>query len=195
MRLTISNKQVKDHLEIPDFRFPVYVKQLINLANVISKGTRPRYVGQMTELIKQFQGNKYREWCSFYEERHPNAILYATTRIMETIEKMKKILNTIDENMVRRWVEDLIKNKTFAGLKFQEVILKELSEIYGEDYRLANPVEEAEGIDGYVGEQAYQIKSKFSKMSHYPKATTEGVHNIFYRKTPGGNLTIDIEEN
>ena len=194
IRIKISGKEVKEHLNIPDVRFPMYVKQIINLANLTSKATRPRNVGQMTELIKQFTGKTYFEWCDFYEDRHPNAIEYATQKICEMIKKFKSILDLIDEKIVRRWVEDLVKNKTFTGLKFQEAIFKELSTTKGLPYRLADVYEEAKGIDGYVGDQAYQVKSKFNKVGHYPKTPVEGVINIYYQRSSGGGLIFEFDE-
>ena len=40
------------------------------------------------------------------------------------VEELKKAINQIDEKMVKSWVEDLVIDKTFIGLKFQEGILK-----------------------------------------------------------------------
>lgn len=34
----------------------------------------------------------------------------------------------IDRTVVRKWVEELLIDKTFAGLKFQEAILKKIDE-------------------------------------------------------------------
>ncbi len=42
--------------------FPKYTTQLMNLANQNSQATRPRNVGQMTELIKDFDGDSLEEW-------------------------------------------------------------------------------------------------------------------------------------
>ena len=45
--------------------------------------------------------------------------------------------------MVEQWVRDLVIVKTFAGLRFQEAILKKGAEIKGTGYRFANPDEES----------------------------------------------------
>lgn len=42
--------------------FLKYSTQFINLANQNAQGTKPRVVGQMTELIQEFPGNNYKEW-------------------------------------------------------------------------------------------------------------------------------------
>ena len=87
--------------------------------------------------------------------------------------------------MVKSWVEDLVLVKTFAGLKFQEAILKKLAEIEGCDYRLAEPHEESQGIDGFVGEEAYSIKpSAYDAMPTVAESIE--VKIIFYEKKSDG---------
>jgi hypothetical protein len=42
------------------------VAQLLNLANQNAQGTRPKIVGQMSELIEQFGGKSLDEWERWY---------------------------------------------------------------------------------------------------------------------------------
>jgi hypothetical protein len=65
---------------------------------------------------------------------------------------MKQVLQPIDNEIIREWVEDLVIVKTYTGLRFQEAIIKKLAELGGKNYRLAEPGEESKGIDGYIGE-------------------------------------------
>jgi len=55
-------------------------------------------------------------------------------------------------------VRELVIVKTYAGLRFQEAILKKGAEIKGTTYRLAEPSDEARGIDGYIGDLPVSIK-------------------------------------
>ena len=48
--------------DIPEF--PKYSTQLINLANQNAQGTRPKVVGQMSELSKEFPGGSYDVWVN-----------------------------------------------------------------------------------------------------------------------------------
>jgi len=48
--------------------------------------------------------------------------------------------------------------KTFAGLKFQEAILKRGARIKGTHWRWSKPDEESKGIDGYIGNIPVSIK-------------------------------------
>jgi hypothetical protein len=74
------------------------------------------------------------------------------------IEKLKAAMDLIDEDLIRRWVKDLVLTKTYAGLKFQDSILKRISEALGKSYRPAKPEEEAKGIDGFIGDIPVSIK-------------------------------------
>ena len=50
----ISNDKILRDVVGKIAEFPKYTTQLINLANQNAGGTRPRVVGQMSELIKEF---------------------------------------------------------------------------------------------------------------------------------------------
>ena len=95
--------------------------------------------------------------------------------------------------MVRSWVEDLVIVKTFEGLKIQEAILKKLSEEKGCDYRLAEPHEESQGIDGFVGDVAYSIKpSTYNTLPNLPESIE--VKIIYYDKKRNGDVVFEIPE-
>lgn len=82
--------------------------------------------------------------------------------------------------------------KTFAGLRFQEAILKKSAEIKGTDYRFAEPDEESKGIDGYIGYIPVSIKPH----TYTVKATLPehiGVKIIFYKKIDDG-IEVDYGE-
>ena len=74
------------------------------------------------------------------------------------VEELKNAVNLIDEQMVKKWVEDLVIDKTFIGLKFQEAILRRIAKMKKVKYRLSTPNEESKGIDGFIGETPISIK-------------------------------------
>lgn len=76
----IKNSELKKAIVTDAPSFPKYKTQLMNLANQNSQATRPKYVGQMTELIKEFDGNSLKEWREWYNRKHPNAIDEATQK-------------------------------------------------------------------------------------------------------------------
>lgn len=157
-QLRIPNAEVQSLLTDRAFSYPKYSTQLVNLANANAQGTRAKIVGQMSELIQQFEGKTLEEWEEWYLRLHPDSLEKATDRIFTMIEALKSSIEHIDRELVRQWVEELVIVKTFAGLKFQEAILKKLAEVKQTTYRLATNAEESKGIDGFVGEVAVSIK-------------------------------------
>jgi hypothetical protein len=158
MKVKISIEEIRKYLDIETPEFPKYVAPLINLANQYAQGTRPKVVGQMSELIQQFEGKNLPEWEKWYLEKNPSAIRNATEKIIQKLKELKNSLEKIDRTMVEQWVKDLVIVKTFAGLRFQEAILKKGAQIKGTNYRLAEPDEESKGIDGYIGDIPVSIK-------------------------------------
>ncbi len=181
MKVRISIKEIRKYLDIETPEFPKYVAPLINLANQYAQGTRPRVVGQMSELIQEFEGRTLPEWEEWYLKKKPDAIKNATEKILQKLKELKNSLNKIDQATVEQWVRDLVIVKTFARLRFQEAILKKGAELKGTNYRLSEPDEESKGIDGYIGEipvsikpYTYEVKASLpehidTKIIHYRK--------------------------
>lgn len=190
--IKINNQELIKELigEIKDF--PKYTTQIINLANQNAQGTRPRVVGQLSELIQECPEKTYEGWKKWYLKKYPNAIENATEKINEMIGSLKKAIMLIDKPMVRKWVEDLVIEKTFVGLRFQEAILKKVASLKNTTYRLAEPNEEKKGIDGLIGNTPVSIKPITYKTKN---ALREEIKNkiIFYNKTKSG-LEIDASE-
>ncbi len=193
MKIRLSNAEVQEYvIKSPTSEFPKYTTQIMNLANQNSQATRPKFVGQMTDLIQEFPGHTFEEWVIWYQERYPNAIDEATDKIIAMLEKLTEAIDKVDRTMVKAWVEDLVLIKTYTGLKFQEAILRKISEIKGSDYRLADPFEESQGIDGYVGEDAYSIKPSTYETKPFLSETIE-VKIIYYEKKKNG-IVFEIED-
>jgi len=190
--IKINNQELIKELigEIKDF--PKYTTQIINLANQNAQGTRPRVVGQLSELIQECPEKTYEGWKRWYLGKYPDAIKNATQRINEMIANFKEAIKLIDESLVRKWVEDLVLEKTFMGLRFQEAILKKVASLKNTTYRLAEPDEEKKGIDGFIGNTPVSIKPITYKTKN---ALREEIKNkmIFYNKTKSG-LEINADE-
>ncbi len=158
MKVKIRIEEIRRYLEIESPDFSKYVAPLINLANPYAQGTRPKVVGQLSELIQEFEGKTLTEWERWYLEKKPEAIQNATEKILGKLKELKNAINTIDKTTVEKWVKDLVIVKTFVGLRFQETILKKAAELKKTTYRFADPAEEARGIDGYIGDIPVSIK-------------------------------------
>ena len=185
MKIKIPNAEMQHLLTEKEISFPKYTTQLMNLANSNAQGTRPKMVGQMSDLIQEFEGKTFEEWAIWYQERYPDAIENATDKVYDMIETFKKSIELIDRNLIREWVEDLILNKTFAGLNFQEAILKKVAESKKTTYRFSTKLEESKGIDGYIDIIAVSIKPITYKTQNHLLETIEA-NMIFYDKKKDG---------
>ena len=191
-KIKLSNNEIKELLGASSPDFPKYSTQIINLANQNAQGTRPKVVGQMSELIKEFSGRTLQEWEDWYLYRYPDAIEKATEKIVEMLVNFKEVMPEIDKELVRKWVHDLVIVKTFIGLRFQEAILKKIAEIFHAPYRLASPAEESEGVDGYVGNVPVSIKPEtYRTKDGLPE--TIGVEIVYYKKVKDG-IVFDVGE-
>jgi len=174
MKLRIPNAQVQELLSGKKYNYLKYATQIMNLANQNAQGTRAKVVGQMSDLIQKFEGTTLADWEEWYLKGYPSAINDATDKIWEMVKLFQANIDKIDRDTVRNWVEELVIVKTFAGLKFQEAILKAIAIKFKKDYRLATPAEESKGIDGVIGTVAVSIKP------------------ITYKTKLGLNETIDV---
>ena len=143
----------------PGFEFPKYTTQIINQANQNNQATRPKVVGQMSELSQECPYNSYEGWKEWYLERYPDAIDNATDKAYEGVINLRNAIKLIDRDMVKEWVTDLVITKTAEGLIFQEAILEYIADIEKTTYRLSTAEEESKGIDGFIGNKPVQVKS------------------------------------
>ena len=196
MKYTLKNESIMAFNENGDHEFPKYTSQLMNWANQNAQGTRPKVVGQMSELFPEFvaSGEKItiENWRRWYIKKYPDAFDKATDKIFAQVQNLRNAIPLIDREMVRRFVEDLVITKTFNGMYFQKAILASLAERKGSSYRLATPTEESVGIDGYVGDVPYSVKPDTYKTMGRLSETID-VKMIYYSKTKTG-LKIEVEE-
>ena len=181
----ILNASIQEIVSEKATEFPKYSTQLMNLANQNAQGTRPRIVGQMSELIKEFPGKTYVEWRDWYLARKPEALENATAKVYEMVQNFQDVISKIDREMVKDWIYDLVIAKTYIGMNFQELILKYFSTRRNQEYRFSTPEEESKGIDGYVGELALSIKPITYK-SKLTLPESIKIEMIYYEKKKNG---------
>lgn len=191
-KIKIKNNEVEQLSNAAMYPFPKYTTMLINQINQTAQGTRPKVVGQMSELIQEFDGQTLEEWIEWYNERHPNAVEAATEKIYVQFVKQKEAMMLIDKDLIREWVKDLVYTKTFCGLRVQQAIISFIAGKLEKSWRLANKVEEAKGIDGYIGNTPVQIKSMTYKMENHLNEVID-VPIIYYEKKKDG-LNIEYNE-
>lgn len=185
MKVKLKNHEIESLLSGKEHSYPKYTTQIMNLANQNAQGTRKQVVGQLSELIQEFNGHSLEEWQDWYLKKQPQAIDNATEKILSMIESLKTATNQIDRDMVRDWTQQLVIDKTYVGLKFQEAILKHLAKKNKKDYRLATPQEESKGIDGFIGNTPVSIKPNTYSIK---KSLNEQINvtMIYYEKKKDG---------
>lgn len=170
MRFKITTSDAAAHLGGPAPTFPKYTTQLLNLANQNAQATRPPVVGKMSDLIVKANPATFEEWREWYLMRHPDAIATATDRISGMLRNLGEALKVIDDDMVRRWVEDLVLTKTFGGLRGQNAILPELARRLDMPLSPASSIDEGRGVDGWLGSTPVQVKPEtYRKMRALPE--------------------------
>ena len=165
-----------------------YVGTVINNINGFKQSTRPKNVGQMSDMIQQYKDTTVAPskegWINYYEGEQSGSIDTATDKTWEGIQELIVNLQSLTKEDVRNWTEDLVIDKTFDGLFWQEEILKQSSKT-GE-YRLATPEEEAKGIDGVVDGEFVSIKPDTYKQTINSKQENIDVRIIYYKKLSKG---------
>jgi hypothetical protein len=192
MKIKLTTNEIQDCLNIEKLELPKYAGLFLNFANRYSQGTRPRVVGQLSELIKEVEGKTLSEWEEWYMKEKPDAMKMATEKILGMLNNFKSSLEKIDKTVVEQWVRDLVIVKTFVGMRFQEAILMKGAEIKGSGYSLSSPEEESQGIDGYIGDIAVSIKPHTYKTME-PLSEGIGAKIIYYEKIDGG-IEVDYSE-
>lgn len=196
MNFAIKNEEIIELNESGNVCFPKYTSQLINWANQNAQGTRPKVVGQLSDLFPEFQNSteivNIQEWQKWYLQKYPNAIDDATEKIYTQVKNLQEAIKLIDKDMVKMWVTDLVITKTFNGLYVQKAILSKMSKLTNKPYRLATPEEESQGIDGYVGDIAYSLKPDTYKLMNRLSEQIN-VKMVYYTKTKTG-LKIEVED-
>lgn len=184
-----------------DPEFPKYTTQIMNTANQNAQATRARVVGQMSEIIQEYK-EKYPEgtfedWEEFYYEEYDGEerIEEATEKLFEMVVKMREAAMEIDEEMARRWIEDLVLYKTYMGLgRNEEAIFQKLTREYELEYKRSTPAEESKGIDGYLGDQPVSVKPITYKQKSRLQEDINAPIVYYEEYKSNDNLKLHLEE-
>lgn len=197
-KVKISEEEREKLVTGDEAEFPKYTTQLLNPANQNAQSTRPKVVGQMSEIIDEFQekhpSGTFEDWVEFYYSEYggEDRLEEASNRLFDMVEKMRRNIQKIDEEMCREYVEDLVLYQTYRGFDIQEAILSKVSEMYGMEYRRSSAEEESRGIDGYIGEQPVSIKPA-TYMDNLQEDISAPI--VFYEEYSSSDaLKIDVSE-
>ncbi len=152
-------------MQLQKLNLPKYLYSFINKANDISKATSAKKIGHLHVYYDQKKFRSLNEWKNWYNKKHSNAIKEAVNTIYNVMKE--GIGGTPRRNLrkyIRIFVEDLVYNRTFTGLKIQEAILTKMAEMKNKNYKWSSGKEDLSGIDGYIGNIPVSIKPDSSEM-------------------------------
>lgn len=196
MKFTIDREEMIEFFDGELYKFPKYTTQIINLANQNAQATRPKNVGQLSDMFPKYLEStdhpSIEGWTKYYNSFQTDSIDQAVSKIMFQLNNFKAVIDQIDENMVKDWVEDLIYNKTFKGLNYEHLIMLKLAEEKKGSYRNSTKEEESKGIDGYIDNEPYSIKPMTYKTKDMLSEKIE-VNMVFYKETSTG-LRVEVIE-
>lgn len=160
--MKIKKEEVREILGVDDnVLFPKYVSGLLNFAFNTSRANAASKIGHVSTEIQSFdeevKNGSMDDFNEYLLGKFPNREEYSFEKTMGLLEGMKEALSVIDGDVVKDYMSNM-KNNTWVGLRVQETLLKKLADEAGSTWRLATQEEEAKGIDGYVGNKAYQVK-------------------------------------
>lgn len=171
--------------------FPKYTEPLMNLANRYAQSTREPVVGNMTELLEEFQKNNpqggYDEWRQFYLENHDGEerIEEATEKMLEMVSNFREALEEIDEEIAREYISELVLYRTYLGEDVKKVIFEKLGEVYAKDTK-TTPLQ---SFDGYVGDVRVALVSEKYQSKEIPG---EGVVPVYFKENKR-DRSIDVD--
>ena len=97
-KFKISNEYISKCNDTEISEYPKYTTQVINLANQNAGGTRPRNVGQLSELLPEYLSSPGKAslsgWKEWYNERYPDAVNNAVDRVWDQVNKERRRINS-----------------------------------------------------------------------------------------------------
>ena len=193
MKIRLSSQDLWDRLIGNGHKYPKYVSPVINLANRFAQATRPKHVGQVTDLIQECPARDYDGWRAWYLSRYPTAIDEATDRVVAMMGKIREAMGAIDRETIRRWVTELVLQQTYVGLRVERAILESAANELGIALLLSSPEDEARGIDGYLGGHAVSVKpDSYRTMDSLGESIDARM--IYYEKLSNGTIVADLGE-
>lgn len=192
-KIRISGEEREFLIRGENETFPKYTTQFLNLANQNAQSTRERFVGNMQDIIKDFENNHpngtYDDWIEFYKNEYngDQNLEQSADRLYEMVEDMREAIEEIDREMSFRFVRELVLYKTYMGenLDVKEAILEKLSILYDKEIERTHD----SWITAYLGEVPIVFQSEDSNAFESPG---KDVAVVYYRVNKSTN-SIEID--
>lgn len=106
----ISNEYISKCNDTEISEYPKYTTQVINLSNQNAGDTRPRNVGQLSELLPEYLSSpgeaSLSGWKEWYNERYPDAVNNAVDRVWDQVNNLRDCMDHIDKHILSRIFND-----------------------------------------------------------------------------------------
>lgn len=163
--IKLTAKNYKGVIQRQRREWPKYATQLLNIAGQNCKAFDPKKVGSAKETWLEMRGQNIpgtlENWENFYNAKpFAQNIPGQAQKLFEMIQKMK--VGGIDLSMCEDYIKEVIYNKTHMGMGGEEMALQAVAEYYNKTLRFSTADEEAQGIDGWIGNQPAQVKPEGS---------------------------------
>lgn len=183
-----------------DYKPKKYHSAFLNTVNKDARSSRPEIVGKLaTEIFPDYIDNATNptpeSWRKHYQDTHSEEYNDGLTKFKEQFKKEKQAINDITDDDLQAYYDDLMFNKTFSGLYAQEEILRDIAADKKAKFRKPTATEEGQGIDGYIDDVPYSVKSETYKDSAAKNNETINAIMVYYKDNKK-DKTIDyyIEE-
>lgn len=145
--------------------YETYVQPLLNLANRYSHATRPGKLGVSTseaseEFREQADNPAPSDWRAFLRDEYDmdENIDEAVEAVAQKIDEFRAVLSDLDRDTIRRWVEELVYEKSLEGHAIERRVMLEVANRYNANFEPNDGADESKGIDGYIDGQVVSVK-------------------------------------
>ncbi len=208
-------KRVSLHSEVSQFKLPIYSSQIFNIISGTGQATRPKYVGQMSEIVPAFIEKFWKEnsrfpnwedWREYYSKNHKDEYLKGYEILKEYISKYKDALILVanDENEFSKiWYDKFIFFQNFAGFNYEFMIREKISDFYDlkKNKKViikSTPDLESKNIDFIIRNESGKdlpitVKPTSFFMALEKYKIKDGIIMVTYETNSDGELIINID--
>lgn len=149
------------NINAQDARIQKYQSEILNIVNKHGRGNDDEIVGMVSQVIKDYRADADKPSLDGWMQYHKGltnikGIEVGVESNWAKFQEMKKAIDLINKDTIKYWLENLVYNKTFAGLQAQDIVLNDLAKRMTKkegkkySYRNGDSNDERAKIDGYI---------------------------------------------
>lgn len=194
--IKLTAKNFKGVIHRTRREWPKYSTQILNIAAQNCKAFDVKRLGSAKETWLSMRSAKipgtFENWVAFYNATPLSANIPAQAqKLFDMIQKMQ--IGGITQEMCEDYIKEVIYNKTHMGMAGEEMAVQAVGAHFELPVRFSNAEEEAQGIDGWIGDYPVQVKPEGSAfkghvhnhpdkdrvllVTYVPKKTVCYIHN------------------